>query len=99
MRPEPVILLPLVQHDLQGGDSHREERESDVVKGGDPLCPQASHIRRILHQGINQRQRKDPHGYVDVEDPAPRIAVGNPSAQRRTNGRCANGSDSVECEG
>ena len=32
MRPEPVVLLALIEHDLQGSDAQRQQRDAHVVK-------------------------------------------------------------------
>src|ERR1700691_989885 len=55
-------------------------------------------MRWILDKLIDQKQRESAHWNVDVKNPAPGIAISNPTAQGRTDGRGANGRDSVQRE-
>jgi len=59
------------------------------------FCKRAR-VRWIFDKLINQRERQSADWNVDVENPAPRVVVGDPASQRRTNGGCADGRDSIQ---
>src|SRR5260370_2108585 len=98
VRSEPVIFLSLVQNDLQGAHAQGQERKSNEVEAGE-LLPQAGYVRWIFDKLIDQYERQNAHRNVDVENPAPRVVVCNPPSQRRTNGRSADGRNSIQRKG
>src|ERR1700676_2861267 len=98
MRSEPIVFLSFVQGDLQGAYAYGQQRKPDVVEPGKPLLL-AGQIRRILDAPIQQQQRHRPHWNVEVENPAPRVAIGDPPSQRRTDGRSADRRDSIQRKG
>ena len=54
--------------------------------------------RRIFNQPRDQHECQEADGNVDEEDPAPRIVVGDPAAQRGADGRREHGDQAVERE-
>src|ERR1700693_1794979 len=53
-------------------------------------------MRRTYTEPIDQHQRERAHWNVEVENPAPRVAIGDPASQRWTDGRSADGRDSIQ---
>src|SRR6202042_3679287 len=98
MRSEPVVFLSLVEDDLQCAYAQSEQRETDEVEAGDPGL-QVGYVRWIFNKLIDQYERQNANRNVNVENPAPRVVVCDPASQCRTNGRSADGSDSIEREG
>ena len=84
VRAEPVILLALVEHHLQAANADRQQADAPVVDAA--LYPVAK-IRRIEDENFGEDQRDDADGDVDVEDPAPAVVVGEPSAGDRAEHR------------
>ena len=79
-RREPVHLLPLVQHHLQRPRNSDHAAESQVVD--------AALAAGLMYGGSSMKawtisMATSAHRQVDVEDPAPRVVVGDPAAQRR----------------
>ena len=95
VRREPVVLLPLVERHLQRADAEREQPEPDVVELH-AAARESFEIRRILEHVKDEEQRQRADGHVDEKDPTPRIVVGDPTAERRTNERREHGGDTVE---
>ena len=98
MRPEPVVLLPLVEHDLQGAHAEGEQTHADVVD----LYSRARgalHPGRIFDQAIDQKQCQDADRQVDEENPAPGVVVRDPAAQRGPDRRRDDRGDAIEREG
>src|SRR6185437_16303039 len=77
VRSEPVFLLALVQHYLKAADAERKKTNAPVVNAAFA----ALDVRRILDEQGDHRDRRDAHRNVDVEQPAPAIAVSDPAAQ------------------
>ena len=75
---EPVLFLAFVQHDLQRAHAHRQHAETPKV--GAQLA--AAQVGRIGNKQADHDQAGDADGEVDIEDPAPRIGVSNPPAER-----------------
>ena len=98
VRAEPVVFLALVEQDLERTHRQRQQRDADVIDTHTG-SPARAEIRRILHHPEHQKQRQQTDGKIDVEDPAPGVIVGQPSAQRRANRGRHDGGDSVEREG
>src|ERR1700678_2486918 len=97
MRSEPVILLTLVEHDLQGANSEGEQGKSDVIEF-DLGSFAAKQLRRILNQSVYEHEGQQPHGQIDEEDPAPGGGVGEPTAEGGADGGSADGGDSINRE-
>src|ERR1700719_1213679 len=98
MRSEPIVFLSFVEDDLQRTYAQGQERKSDEVEARE-LLPQARYVRRIVDQLIDQYECQNANRNVDIENPAPGVVVGNPAAQRWTNGRSADGRDPVQRKG
>ena len=82
-RRQPVFLLALVEHDLQGGDADRQQAQAAIVD-----APRAAHeIRRVEDVRLRHHQREHADWNVDVEHPAPRVVVGEPAAEHRPEDR------------
>ena len=78
--PEPVLLLAFVEHHLQGSNAHRQHADAPVVHA---LRGSADVVRvEDKKPGHNDGRHTDRD--VDVEDPAPTVAVRQPAAQDRT---------------
>jgi len=73
--------------DLQRTYANGQERKSDEVEAGAPLPRRASTVD--LRQGDRPGERQSANWNVDVENPAPRVVVSDPSSQRWTNSRRA----------
>ena len=98
MRPEPVVLLPLVEHHLQRAHAEGEQSHADIVDLY-PRARRALHPGRVFDQAKNQKQRQDAHRQVDEENPAPGIVVRDPAAQGGPDRRRDDGGDAIEREG
>ena len=98
MRPEPIVLLPFIEHHLQAPDTERQQSNADVVElyscGRAPLCP-----GRVIDETINERQGHKTDGQVEEENPTPGVIVRNPSSQRGADRRGDDCRDAVEGEG
>src|SRR5258706_4629001 len=53
----------------------------------------------MYNEPIDQHERQSANWNVEVENPAPGVAIGDPASQRWTNGRSADGRDSIQREG
>jgi hypothetical protein len=86
---EPVVFLALVEHDLQSAEAEREQADSDVIDAHVSAQALELHgeIVRIFDQARHQQHRKHPDRHVHVEDPAPLIVVGDPTADSRPDRR------------
>jgi len=73
-RAEPVRLLALVEDHLEGREPDGQKAKPDIVDSRIALAPD---IGRILDKVVNHQQRQNADRQVDIEDPAPRIVVGN----------------------
>ncbi len=78
MRAKPVVFLALVEQDLKGADGQRQQRNADVV---DPHtgAPAGAEIGRVLDHPGHEKERQQTDREIDVEDPPPRVIVGQPS--------------------
>jgi len=75
---EPVRLLAFVEDELEGAEPKGHEGESEVVDGAGEF---ASDVRRVFDEGGGKEKGEDADGEVDVEDPAPGVAVGDPTTE------------------
>ena len=71
---------------MQRREPHREQAEADEINRRRFV---ALNVRRIFHEPLRGKNGHNAYGQIDVENPAPRIAVRNPAAERRAK----NGSD------
>src|SRR5581483_4781011 len=78
-RAEPIVFLTFVEHDLQRTHADDEEADAPVVDdiGGAP------DVRRIEDEPLRHQRGEQTDRQVDVEDPAPTVAVGDPTAEYR----------------
>ena len=77
-RLEPIRLLALVQHKLQRAQPERQQAKAEIIDG--PL-EELSQIRRVFDVEVHHEEGEDADGKIDIEDPAPGIAVGDPTAE------------------
>jgi hypothetical protein len=96
-RAEPVVFLPLVEHDLEGSYGDDEEAESPIVDAFSALAD-FSEIRRVFDEAIGEDEREDSDGDVEEEDPAPGIVVDDPAADGGAENRRGDDGDSVDGE-
>ncbi len=97
VRFEPVVALAFVEDDLQRSQAERDKAEADVVDLGFAQLA-AVEIWRILNQPRGEQDRKNADRNVDEENPAPGEIVGDPSAERRTDGRRRDHGDAIDGE-
>src|ERR1019366_8058571 len=97
-RSEPVVLFPLVKHDLEAAHGKCKEGEAEVVKiaharevGFDPW--------RIVDEAGDEHEGKNANGDVDEEDPAPGAVVCDPAAKSGADGGREDGDETVESKG
>src|SRR4051812_31132414 len=78
VRPEPIVALPFVQHNLERSQSQRQQSESYIIQlhAAERSTRQ---IGRIVDQLRRQDQRKNSYRNIDEEDPAPTVVVRNPA--------------------
>ena len=79
----------LAEHDLQAAEPERRAgrcRRSRTAGRRRGLAPAALQVRRVLDQRPSQRQGEQAGRDVDVEDPPPRVVVGDPAAEGRARG-------------
>src|SRR5439155_13816178 len=79
--------------DLESPDPDRHQPEADVV---DRAPGRARDVRRILDEGAYHQRRQDADREVDVEDPAPRVVVGDPAPERWPDDRRDDHADPVD---
>ena len=77
---EPVVFLPLVQHDLQAGNAERQVSHSPKID----LRGRALDVGRIKDKNASQKNCENANRDIDIEDPAPAITVSKPSSQDGT---------------
>ena len=86
LRFKPVVTLSLVEDDLKRTQPDRDQPQAHVVNAS--LAPlAAAEFGRVLNQTRRQQQGENPHRDVNEENPTPAEIVGDPSAQRWTDGR------------
>src|SRR5580692_6966274 len=97
MGAKPVILLPLVEHDLESAYSQCEQRKSDVVELDRAFA--AKKLRRIFDQPIDKQQRQQPYRQIDQKDPAPGRNIREPAAECWSNRRRTHSRNSIDRKG
>src|SRR5689334_2409782 len=75
---EPVFTLSGVEQELQRADAKGEESDAPEID----LAVSALDVVRIDDEAVHQEERQDADGKIEVEDPAPIVVVGDPSAER-----------------
>ena len=95
---EPVILLPLVEHDLEEAKPHRDQKETDPIDLK-PVPPQCFALPdqgwRLIDEGGHERERDRADRDIDEENPMPGRIVGDIAADRRPQRRRDNDRDPV----
>src|ERR1700753_1865526 len=74
---KPIFFLALVEHDLQQADS--DGQHADAPIGDSRWCTLEVSRVEALEARHNDGREADRH--VDVEDPAPAVAVSEPAAE------------------
>ena len=97
MRPEPVVLLALVEQHLQRPDTQRQQSDANVIEL-DPGAAETFQIGRIFDEGIDQKQCCHTDREIDEKNPPPGIVEGDPPAQGWPDRGRRDGGDSVERE-
>ncbi len=82
-RAEPVLALPLLEHEGQGRQARRHQADAEPVA----LRQLAELERRGVERVELQRQGEGAGHEVQVEDVVPRQVVGQPAADRRARWR------------
>ena len=77
VRSEPVGLLPAVKHHLKRADTHRQHSDAPGIH----LRRAAADVGRVEQEKLGHDDGSDADRDVDVEDPAPGIAVRKPAAE------------------
>jgi hypothetical protein len=86
---KPVIFLALVENDIEAAEEQRDQYKSDPVdlqSAGQTLFPLLFQNSRFGDQPVHKENRDDADGDIDEEYPVPGEIVGNPPAERRTDG-------------
>jgi hypothetical protein len=87
-RVEPLLTLAAIQHQLQAGEAHHHQHESERV---DPS--RLFEVRRVEQERAGHEEAGEPDRQVDVEDPAPRPVVRDPASERGSEDRAHHDSD------
>ena len=94
-RCKPIVLLAFIEHDLQAAHGEGEKAQAEVVDlpeaGAGGLDP-----RRVLYQPGDQEEGQNTDRNVDEEDPAPGEVVGDPAAERGSDGGREDGDQAIE---
>ena len=98
VRTEPIVFLALVEQNLKRSDRRAPEARCRCSRRERRRPWRALEIRRILDHPHHQKQGQHADRQIDVEDPAPGVVVGDPAAQRGTDGRRHDRGDAVERE-
>ena len=98
VRAKPIIFLAFVEEDLQCADAEYKQGEPERVKahfaGFD-----AAQEGRVIDEFVDERKREQTDRQVDEKNPAPRVVVGNPAADDRTERGGNHDGDSEKCKG
>ena len=96
-RCKPIVLLAFIEHDLQAAHGEGEKAQAEVVD-----LPEAGAVgldpRRVLYQPGDQEEGQNTDRNVDEEDPAPGEVVGDPAAERGSDGGREDGDQAIEGE-
>src|SRR5579883_360924 len=95
---EPVLLLAFVEDEFKAADTAGDEAEPDGVDFARDVFLRQQ-VRRILDHAVAEVEREQADRQVDEEYPVPVEVVGDPAAERRTDGRRADHGHSVNGEG
>src|SRR5580704_12723214 len=98
VRLEPVIALPFIENDLKTTQTHSHQTKADVVNLRLTQLA-ALEVWRILDKARSQKQRQNPDRDINEENPSPGVVVGDPAAERWTDGRSHNHRDAIHGEG
>src|SRR4029077_13908556 len=97
LRSEPVVLLPSVEHQLQGAHPKDEQGHTNIVNSHPrprrTLCP-----RWVFDKAKDQEQCQNTHWQVNEENPSPGVVICDPAAKSRTNRWRYDRRDAIECE-
>src|SRR6516165_3041161 len=77
-RAEPILELAAIEHQLQGANRQTQRGEAEEVEWLAVGAP------RLADKDQDAERRSRPHRQVDVEQPAPVVIIGQPSAERWT---------------
>ena len=100
-RIEPVVLLPLVEHDFEKAEPQRDQNETNPVdaKSAAPQCETLpDQCPRLVDERGDERERKRSNRDIDEEDPVPGRIVGDVAADRRSERRRDDDGDAVSRE-
>ena len=102
VRAEPVVLLAFVEDELQGAEADGEQAEAGVVEiepafalVGDFFAD----VGWIFNDARGEEEGENGDGDVDEEDPAPGVVVGDPAAERGTDGGREDDGHPIDGEG
>ena len=82
---------------MQRTHGNDEKREADVVECEEIFLIGLG-VGRIFNEPLREKEGQDADGNIDIEDPVPRVVVGNPSAERWADGGRENCDQSIERE-
>ena len=80
VRRQPILFLPLIEHDLQRAHADGQQAHTPVIDAA-TLPPD---VGRIENEQAGHDDGGQPHRQVDVEDPAPTEIVGEVPANHGT---------------
>src|SRR6266849_4449720 len=99
---KPIFGLPAVEHHLKTCKSKGYQKNPETIDAKPAAFPGILHfpceLRRVRNKPLRQKQRHDPDGDVDKEDPPPAPVVGDPTAERRADYRRSHDGHAVEGE-
>ena len=92
---EPIFFLAFVEDDLQAGRSDGEHADAPVID----FCRCALDVGRIEDEHARHDDGGEADGHIDVENPAPTVAVGEPAAEHGAEQRRDDDAESPEAHG
>src|SRR6266478_5657337 len=99
---KPIFRLPAVEHHLKTCKSKGYQKNPETIDPKPAAFPGIFHFPRELrwvgNNPLRQKQRHDPDGDVDKEDPPPTPVVRDPTTERRADHRCSHDGHAVEGE-
>src|SRR5690606_3659401 len=90
---QPVLALPLLKKNLQAAQPQGHGQDPGVIPLAEQLPSRRAPVQAI-HQAPGHQHTGDD---VDVEDPFPAEALGQPAADGGADGRCEGGGDGKQC--